>query len=930
MLLLSCGARDGVRIRQEDARALPMARPEICNGLDDDLDGLYWSQDSGRFDAGARDAQLDGARETGPMLDAAFDASPIDARLSDASTDARTSDARLDAASADAGTRDTGLDGGSGDDIDLFVDEDFRDALGRYTTADHCGSCGNACVPDAPHETAAACLLVGEVPRCGATRCEAGFTPTREGVCVPTYARLCLSCSDDGDCGGFAGAHCARVADENRCSIECTLGCPGGYACQNSLCVPNGGSCSCESGQSFALACALFDPTGALCPGSARCEQGTQTTCAAPAELCDGVDQDCDGFIDNGFRDARGAYSLDIRNCGTCGVDCTRSRTPEGTLVCGGDPLSPSCVLRCPDTEDGLQVGDRIDADRNIATGCECHWSGASDEPGPVLAVGEALDVNCDGADGVVVNSFYVAPDGNDEAIGSPTRPLRTLARAMGRAVESMTATSPRRHVFVASGVYAETLHLPDGVLVHGGYRRDFLALDPTGFRVEVRAVAGDSGPGGAALEMRGIGQTLTVLRWMTFHGLDASEPGAAAFGAYAIDVGPALTLQELEILSGNAGPGMSGGAGTAGASSQAPQAGAAPRAAIETSAHSCLDSAQNNVAGGLGAANTCSDADTSGGRGGSAHCPQATNNGVARIQESGQTGRGIGGQVGGIGGIGGQDSRGPITGNGCPTAVCCGLADFRVGNDFHGPDPGLPGALGTRGNGGQSCEDALGRFDGDRWVGAIGRAGTSGASGSGGGGGGAGGGAQMDFMPSVCAFADGLGGGGGGGGAGGCGGASGFGGASGGPSVALLLRYTRAPVGPPFIEGVRFASGEGGRGGDGGAGGSGGIGANGAFGGEVPRSARTTPTLAGPFPGARGGRGGDGGDGGGGGGGCGGAAVGVWVTGSVAELAGLGATLEGNNRFTGGAGGRAGVGGGGGAPGANGQGGPRASTLVR
>ena len=56
----------------------------------------------------------------------------------------------------------------------------------------------------------------------------------------------------------------------------------------------------------------------------------------------------------------------------------------------------------------------------------------------------------------------------------------------MQRAFDSLSTPRPRPHVFVASGIYTESVEVPDGVLVHGGYRRDFLALDPVGFRVEV------------------------------------------------------------------------------------------------------------------------------------------------------------------------------------------------------------------------------------------------------------------------------------------------------------------------------------------------------------------------------------------------------------------------------------------------------------
>ena len=912
-VLAGCGARTGAIDDGAAGRPGPTPMPEVCNGLDDDLDGLVavgaLDDDGGRRDAGpGSDA----------ALDAGFDAS-IDASV-DASLDA--ADARLDAgeASIDGGAPDGGVD------LDLFVDEDFRDELGRYVTDEHCGRCGARCAPSRPNEIEVRCGLVDEFPTCVATRCEPGFTPSSAGRCVPIWERLCLFCADDGDCGDFAGARCANLGDEQRCSVDCALGCPDGYACEGSVCAPASGSCSCEAGDDFDLACALEGPMDLVCPGSATCRDGVLSTCAAPAEACDREDDDCNGIVDDPFVNEVGGYD-DLRNCGDCGVDCTRSAVPEGDLVCGGDPFAPSCVLSCPDALDGIDVGDRIDGDRLISTGCECTVSGLTDDPGPLRAVGAALDVNCDGADGIVVQSFYVAPDGDDAGPGSPTRPLRTLGAAMRRASESLAMGAPRPHVFVASGTYAESVELPDGVEVHGGYRRDFLALDPDGFRVEVRAPSGTTAPGGAAVVIRGAGARTTTLEWVFVRGRDAVDEGAASFGIYALDPGPRLRLSELTVRSGAAGEGRSGLRGGEGRSFETmPATGDVPRGAVESPDHVCLGGdARNAVRGGAGGRNTCGGTDVSGGAGGAAGCPR-----FAAFQAGGGTGRGTGG---GPGGAGGQDSEGPITSDRgtCPSAVCCGLADFTVPGDFVGPQPGAPGRDGANGRAGAACFEPFGRFDGDRWVGVEAVAGSAGVAGSGGGGGGAGGGAVMNWFDFTCEFVDGLGGGGGGGGAGACGGEPGAGGTSGAPSVAVLIRYTDPALATtgPTLRGATLASGEGGRGGDGGAGGEGGRGLSGAFGGELPRSERSTPTLSGPFGGGRGGAGGDGGAGGGGGGGCGGASVGVWITGVSSEPP-FAAALRSANSFRLGVPGPAGRGGGGPAAGMDGAEGGASDVLVR
>ena len=829
-------------------------------------------------------------------------------------------DLEVDAAVLDRPQPGEEICSGLDEDLDGVVDEGFRDDQGRYLHPDHCGGCGRPCTVGPLPELAAACQVLEGTAVCAATECGPGFAPSPTGRCASLFDRLCLPCLEDADCGELEGQRCAAVGGEMRCVSPCAEGCPTGYSCRaEGFCAPLGGSCACEPGETFDLACALADPEGNRCAGSASCSDGLLSECAAPEDVCDELDNDCDGEVDEAFRDGRGAYIVDPRHCGECGVDCTTEALPEGDLTCGGDPFAPSCVLLCPDAIDGIMAGDRIDADRDIATGCECTVTALDDVPGPVLAVGEMLDVNCDGADGIVVQSFYVAPDGDDANPGSPTRPLRSIQTALTRAAASLEEAGARPHVFVASGDYTEVLDLPDGVLLHGGYRRDFLALDPAGFRVEVRAPTDATSPGGAALVANGVGSRPTRVEWVTLRGRDALTPSAAAFGAVLVDPGERLVLANAEIIAGNPGSGMNGRPGSAGDTAPAPGAnGQVPRGAMENAAHLCVPGPANGVAGGAGGVNRCDGVDVSGGVGGSAGCPM-----FAEFQPSGERGRGGGA---GTGGTGGQDSQGPISGPGCPgRPLCCGLADFTVPTDFQGPQAGTNGGDGLRGSAGRSCSDALGAFEADLWVAAPASGGSGGRPGAGGGGGGAGGGTVMDWTRSQCEFVDGLGGGGGGGGAGGCGGQPGTAGTSGGPSVAILVRYSgRAAT--PRLEGLRLRPSDGGRGGDGGAGGDGGRGGTGGLGGELPREARSTPTLAGPFGGGRGGQGGSGGSGGGAGAGCGGGSIGIWVTGGRPRVD----AWRSANQFLLGQGGRAGQGGSGDAPAPDGAAGGEVDVLVR
>jgi hypothetical protein len=806
---------------------------------------------------------------------------------------------------------------GFDNDLDGMVDEDFRDSTGRYTHQDHCGQCNLGCDGAVANALETQCGLVADVPRCVAAACLSGDRRTQEGRCVAEDAYLCLECLEDAECGGFDGALCGSIGGELRCSIRCGSDpCPSGYVCGDGLCTPPGGSCSCGPGDYFDLSCNMETPDGEPCLGTARCIDGVLSECEGTAEICDGIDNDCDGEYDEDFRDELGAYSVDDRNCGMCGVDCTESPIPQGDLVCGGDPYYPICHLLCPDTLDGIQVGDELDADLIIANGCECTLSSTVDLAGPEGASGEALDVNCDGADGDVRRSLYVAPDGNDANPGSYMYPVATIAEALRRAVESLDTDTPKPDVYVAAGTYIEALTISDGVRIHGGYRKDFLSLDSDSYLTVLIAPDWEATPGGAALVVDEGGRTETVVEGMRFIGATPALPGEPAFGAFLRTPGANLALRNLEIQSRNTLPGTNGRNGPAGVGpTVAASAGDPPRAAVEDSAHNCINSTANVVEGGEGGSNLCGGVNVAGGRGGGASCPV-----FYEFQPAGEAGNAAGTSTpGGSGGSGGWDCEGPVLGDPCPSWICCGLADFTVPLEYRLADDGRNGSSGVAGSRGTGCTSPLGTLDGALWVADRPTEGGDGGPGGGGGGGGAGGGAAMTWYP----------------GAGGCGGVKGSPGTSSAPSVGIVISY-EWPGSPPSVapavtfENVTVVTGHGGRGGRGGAGGDGGEGGLGSGGGDNPIELRTTPTLAGPTKGGHGGKGGNGGPGGGGGGGCGGSSVGVWAILRGAGDPGIELAASRGCTFELGEGGIGGSGGGGSAPGGDGTDGIEQNVIVR
>ena len=281
---------------------------------------------------------------------------------------------------------------------------DNNECFSGYCLPDLQGSfCTRPCDPDCP--TGWACRRLPDP--------QGGLDPV--DLCAVDRERLCQPCLDDSSCNPSGGDRCLTIAGEKACGRDCTFEtCPFGYRCDtvaedgktSQQCVPESATCactdssagmtrgcqkqntegictgqqSCEPPQGWSD-CSAAEPVsetcngiddncdGAIdegmadgpceatsgswtCPGTQRCAGTNGYVCDAPipeAESCDGADNNCDGTIDEGFLDSNALY-FQKEHCGGCNINCddviafstvTTCWVADGTARCKATECEP-------------------------------------------------------------------------------------------------------------------------------------------------------------------------------------------------------------------------------------------------------------------------------------------------------------------------------------------------------------------------------------------------------------------------------------------------------------------------------------------------------------------------------------------------------------------------------------------------------------
>jgi cysteine-rich repeat protein len=261
----------------------------------------------------------------------------------------------------------------------------------------------------------------------------AGTDPDLVFVCVSNVANLCKPCAGGEQCKSVGGAEdvCLDYGNEGAfCGSGC-LGdddCPWGFSCADAVtvdgiaskqCVADAGVCPCTA-RSVALVlwtpCVVASDAG-NCIGKRVCTVDGLSACDAAmpvAESCNGLDDDCDGSVDEPNE-----VGGDLENLCNDDNDCTKDIC-DGEAGCSYQPLQgDECKDGNPCTvadhcEQGVCVGSPVECDdSNPCTDDSCAEGGgclfkpnnAACDDGDVCTLGdhcaagecagEAVDCEC-------------------------------------------------------------------------------------------------------------------------------------------------------------------------------------------------------------------------------------------------------------------------------------------------------------------------------------------------------------------------------------------------------------------------------------------------------------------------------------------------------------------------------------------------------
>ena len=256
----------------------------------------------------------------------------------------------------------------------------------------------------------------------------ANYEPDAESICVVIRFLLCAPCEHDGDCGTGRDL-CVEVGNSTRCARDCReTACPAGYFCSEILrendstshhqCLPENGTCD---------PCVDEDGDGYGNEGDCLgidCDDRRVNVYEGAPEICDGVDNDCDSLVDEPSH----LVGSPAEQCESNGV-CYESivRCLGGGWVCDYPDSYEQDERSCDgldndcdgNVDEGLQRTCGTDQGECQSGVQFCHagiWGDCDGHIEETLEVCDGLDNDCDGVIDENVPRDH-GPDGQEHAL---------------------------------------------------------------------------------------------------------------------------------------------------------------------------------------------------------------------------------------------------------------------------------------------------------------------------------------------------------------------------------------------------------------------------------------------------------------------------------------------------------------------------------
>ncbi|MCW5807284.1 MAG: hypothetical protein KIT31_33320, partial [Deltaproteobacteria bacterium] len=521
---------------------------------------------------------------------------------------------------------------GEDDDCDFLVDNNVGGGEACTNTVPGVGSCPGIRTCDGA--TGFSCH--GPIPT--AEKCN-GLDDDCNGQIDEIFPGLNTSCSAGvGACERFGAIACNATQDGTLCTA--VAGTPVAEKCNHIDDDCDGGidedfptlGTQCTAGVGT---CARFGTIACDAAGAAAC---SATPGTPQAETCNFLDDNCNGFVDDGFLNPiTGLYDLDVHNCGVCGNDCT---TQFNFVNAHGECTTGAGVARCTmECAPGT-----FNLDGFTQNGCYFVLDAAG-----IYVAGDDIT-------GVDDATCGLGPTGT--AAGN--HPCATIAQGLARA-----AATGRTTVYVADALYAESVTMRNGIALRGGFRNVTWQRHVASTNTTILGSAVLAGTHAATVIASNLTAT-TVLEGFVIRGSDNARIGGNSYAIYASNAA-GLAVRDNHIFAGRGGPGAGGSAGVKGTTGTngGPYSASLYDAYQATGSGFCNSSSNR---GAYGAGNLSCGADAvGGGQGGGNNCTpsRSTQNSTSLAPgTAGQPGDGPGG--GGGGAVGSRGFDATLNGNTC------------------------------------------------------------------------------------------------------------------------------------------------------------------------------------------------------------------------------------------------------------------------